>query len=933
MKTRVLIIALLLSCFFDMKGQVITCNPPFPTRSNSVVITFNADQGNQGLKDYAGTDVYAHTGVITDKSTSASEWKYVVAAWGTFPTKTKLSKVSANVYTLTIPISIQAYYGVPEDEKILKMAFVFRNTSSTPFTGRDVGGTDILYTVTEEAAFELLFTRPENYKTLASVGDLIPVTATASRGDSVVIYDNSTLIAKETDLSVDMNITAATEGLHKITARAWDNNVSIEDSAFYYVMSAVPVEDLPSGLKAGVNVTGDNSATFVLYAPGKENVFLIGDFNNWVFCNEGFMKKSTDGNWFWLEVTGLDPDIEYGFQYTIDGSITIPDPYTTKILDPYNDKDISTATYPDLKAYPTGLTDQLVSVFQTRPAQYSWGNNSFNPPAKDTLVIYEMLVRDFTAAHDFNTVMDTLDYLSNLGVNAIEFMPVFDFEGNTSWGYNPSMYFAVDKYYGPADSFKELIDSCHSRGVAVIMDMVLNHAYGSNPLVRLYYDGSTYKVTSDNPWFNVASPNSAYSWGYDFNHESIATQAFVDSVNHYWINEFKIDGFRYDFTKGFTNKPGDGWAYDASRIAILKRMADKIHTYKSDAILILEHFADNTEEKELAAYGFLLWGDAKTQYQEASMGYTSDFSEASYKDLSWTTPGIVDYMESHDEERIMYKNITYGSYSASYDTRVFTTALKRIKLCSTFFFTMPGPKMLWQFQELGYDYSIDYNGRVGEKPIKWDYFDAPLRKNLYDFFSALIDLKKTYPVFSTTDFTLYESGKLKRINLKSTAMDVVVLGNFDIASGSVEANFSRIGKWYDFFKGDSIDITSETQNMSFNLSAGEYKLYTSKKLTRPSFLSSIDDVPSPPAGDAFSLHPNPFSEETFIKIESDKSIDRSVEIYALDGRLVFSFILSAGTFEGAWTGCNKSGEKNPPGLYIVRINSGGRYSFGRVILR
>ncbi len=108
-----------------------------------------------GLIDYAGDDVYAHTGVITDKSTSGSDWKYVIAEWSTNLPKAKLTKVSANVWTLTISPSIREFYGVPAEEKILKMAFVFRNSGGT-VTGRDVGGTDIFYDVSEAATFQVI---------------------------------------------------------------------------------------------------------------------------------------------------------------------------------------------------------------------------------------------------------------------------------------------------------------------------------------------------------------------------------------------------------------------------------------------------------------------------------------------------------------------------------------------------------------------------------------------------------------------------------------------------------------------------------------------------------------------------------------------------------------------------------------------------------
>jgi len=163
----------------------------------------------------------------------------------------------------------------------------------------------------------------------------------------------------------------------------------------------------------------------------------------------------------------------------------------------------------------------------------------------------------------------------------------------------------------------------------------------------------------------VDSPNQAYSWGYDFNHESQHTKDFVDRVNAYWLDSFRVDGFRFDFTKGFTNNAGDGWAYDASRIAILKRMADAIWALNSDAYVILEHLTANSEESDLSKYGMLLWGNMNHSYNQATMGYEneSDFSRIYYKKRSWTEPGLVGYMESHDEERLMFKNLEYGASS------------------------------------------------------------------------------------------------------------------------------------------------------------------------------------------------------------------------------------------------------------------------------
>ena len=932
MKAKLLILILsLASLSVATEAQVITANPVFPVSSGQVVITFNADQGDMGLKDYTGDDVYAHTGVITSASTGPSDWKYVIATWTTNLPKAKLTKVSANVYTLTISPSIREFYGVPAGEQILKLAFVFRNGNGSK-TGRDVGGADIFYNVSEEAAFDLLLSQPALYTSLVDAGEEITVQASASVADSIILYQNGTRLKKETSTTLTHTVTAVGSGSYKLLVRAWYNNTPKADSAYYFVRTPTVTEPVPAGLKPGVNITGDNSAAFLLYAPYKTSVFVMGDFNGWIHSDAGFMKRSPDGEWYWLEVTGLDPAKEYGFQYLIDETLRIPDPYATKVLDPWNDKWIDETTYPNLKPYPEGLADNLVSVFQTRPPAYTWKNNSFEAPDPDTLIIYEMLVRDFVEKHDFKTIRDTLDYFSRLGINAIELMPVNEFEGNSSWGYNPSMYFAVDKYYGPANDLKELIDSCHSRNIAVIMDVVLNHAYGTNPLVRMYWNSSTGQPAANNPWFNVTSPNPTYSWGYDFNHTSTKTKEFVDSVCHYWINEFRIDGFRFDFTKGFTNTPGDGWAYDASRIAILKRIGDRIWSYKPDALLILEHFADNSEEKELAGYGFLLWGTAKFRYQAASTSrsdWNMSIAEASWVNRGWTRPGIVDYMESHDEERIMFLNLDQGESVGGYSIKDLAIALKRIKLTATFFMSIPGPKMLWQFQELGYDYSKNYNNDpLGPKPIRWDYYTVAGRKNLFDNFGALTELKKSQPAFSSDNFTIYESGETKRLNIQHSDMDVVVLGNFDIFPREIAPNFTRTGTWYEFFRGTALDVTGGNQNTPISLLQGEYRLYTSKQVARPDFLTGTEDQYTDETGEVlFDVYPNPFRDRAVVEFGGDERYQpHRVELINATGALVRMINTPAGISEAEIDSSDLAA-----GVYYLKVTSGRMSSVRRLV--
>ena len=137
-------------------------------------------------------------------------------------------------------------------------------------------------------------------------------------------------------------------------------------------------------------------------------------------------------------------------------------------------------------------------------------------------------------------------------------MPIMEFEGNESWGYNPSYFFAPDKYYGSRDDLKEFIQAAHQQGMAVILDMVLNHAFGQNAMVRMYWNSDQNRPSEDSPWFNE-EPTHPFNVGFDFNHESLYTKDFVDSVNLYWISEYHFDGFRFDLSKGFTqtNNPTD----------------------------------------------------------------------------------------------------------------------------------------------------------------------------------------------------------------------------------------------------------------------------------------------------------------------------------------------------------------------------------------
>ncbi len=485
----------------------------------------------------------------------------------------------------------------------------------------------------------------------------------------------------------------------------------------------------------------------------------------------------------------------------------------------------------------------------------------------------------------------------------------------------------------PENYLKAFVDSCHARGIAVIMDIVLNHCSGQSPLVQLYldhYGTDQIFMKTPNPWFNASSPNPVYKWGADFNHQSIATQNLVDRVNAYWLTEYKIDGFRFDFTKGFTNTAGDGSAYDASRIAILKRMADRIWSVNPDAYIILEHFAPDAEEKELAEYGMMLWGNKNHDYCEAAMGYTSDLTTASYLGRGWSVPNLVTYMESHDEERLMYKTVTWGDATANYNTKNQKIALKRMQLAALFFLTIPGPKMIWQFGELGYDVSIDEGGRTGEKPIKWDYYSDEDRHRLYLTYKFLNNLRKSQPAFSTSTYSYSLSTPAKRLTLTGAPMKVNILGNFGTASATIDPAFPQSGKWYEYFTGDSVTVTNP--NSLFTFRPGEFRLYTTQKLKRTELVTGVDDVTPETKGLKIIVYPNPFVNETTISIPGSEILQPGkIEIFSAYGTPVRTIIVPAGMNQVIWDGKTSGGAYAAKGIYIVRISSGQKNTVTKII--
>ncbi len=904
--------------FLKINAQLLSWAPAFAKDNDNVVITLDAAKGNLGLFNYATPgEVYVHTGVITNLSTSATNWRYT-RNFGTpdnqvFTTaipQLKATSLGGNKYSYSIS-NIRSYYGIPAGETILRIAILFRSANGgVVHRNADAGDMYIpVYDNTVAVRFSEPFFQPKYIPVPEpinkQVGDNINVTAIANMNADMKLYLNGTQIQSANGLTtLSANPILTTSGNQEIVAESFAGSVTKYDTLRFFVSSAPVIAPLPGAVRDGINYHPNNtSATLVLYAPGKNRVSVIGEFagSNWLEQSSYQMNRTPDGNYWWITLTGLTSGAEYAFQYLVDGNLKIAEPYSEKILHPTDDAFISSTTYPALKPYPLGQSG-IVSVLQTAEPTYTWQNNSFTRPDKKSLIIYELLMRDFIAAHDWNTLRDTLNYLKNLGINAIQIMPLNEFGGNESWGYNPEFFLAPDKYYGTKNSLKRFIDTCHSSGFAVIMDIVLNHATGSCPLAALYWNSATNNPALNNPWFNETArhPFNVFN---DFNHESLATRYFTSRVIAHWLQEYKIDGYRFDLSKGFTqNNTGsdvNAWgAFDASRIAIWKKYYDTMQLKSPGSIAILEHFADNSEEIELSNYGMLLWGNNTFNFQEAAMGFvsTSNFEGNLFTARGWTQPHLVGYMESHDEERLMYKNLQFGNSSGAYNTKDLNTALKRVEMCAAFFFNMPGPKMIWQFGELGFDYSINHctNGtvnstcRLDPKPIRWDYFQIAQRKSLYDVYSNLNKLRlhslfKNNFVSNRIQRNL--SGAFKWLQVTTDTSNICVVGNFDVVAATGSVIFQNAGTWYDYLTGSTIVATGSSQ--SITLQPGEYHVYINRNInnvipTPVSNLPLINNLLQP------VIYPNPVNNNSFIEFNLEKRTKVQIELYNYSGQKISS---------------------------------------------
>jgi Alpha amylase, catalytic domain/Secretion system C-terminal sorting domain len=885
-----------------------------PDATASATILF--DKTGTGLATYTGT-IYAHTGVTLN----GTAWQNVKGSWGNNTTQPALTLVSGNIYKLDLTPSIMSYYGVASGS-VTKINLVFRNALG------NAQSTDLTLDV---GAFQSTLIAPAEYSnSIINSGQNLTISASNTNGNANYnLLANGVSINTYTGTSysyTDTNITS-----NKMYELQITQGITVFSKKFGVIVNAGTVSQaMASGLEDGINYnTSDASkATLVLTAPGKDFVYVAGSFNNWQPDTSYLMRKDPSTSKFWLELTGLTAGVNYTYQYwVVDATPTTNspavvktgDPFSTLVLSPFDDPYIPAASYPNMPVYPAGQ-EREVTVLKTGQTPYSWSTatTNFVKPNKDNLVVYEVLIRDFDANRNFQSLIDKIDYFKNLKVNAIELMPVMEFEGDEGWGYNPAYHLALDKFYGTKAKMQEFVDLCHQNGIAVILDVALNHAFGRNPMVRMWMkdpDGDGWgDAASDNPYFNEFAKHS-YGVGNDFNHASAYTKYYTKRVLKEWITEFKIDGFRWDLTKGFTQACSSGDdtctnAYQSDRVAILKDYADYCWSLDPYHYAIFEHLGAESEEKEWANYrytetpskGVMMWGEMTYAYSQLVEGYSTggDISGIGHKSRStFLGKRLIGYPESHDKDRLMYSAMTYGNGSgANPPLNNLTNSLSRMSAVGAISILVPGPKMIWHFADLGMNLSIftctdgtvntDTDTTTGDcklatKPQpQWtnNWMADAQRSTIYNNWAKMIDLKKNNVVFNGDYAISPNANNVKQRvyvydnSLPSTQLkNVVILANFSVAALAITPDFPYTGTWYNLMDNTSMNVTNTAATIT--IEPGGFRIYGNQTALSTTAFSSMDMV---------AISPNPTAG--YFTLNSSTS---QVAIYTITGQLVKTF--------------------------------------------
>jgi len=953
MKKNILF-SLMLSLFAYVGFSQATVSPATFNATDQITITASFASATCNTMGSNPTAVYMHAGIGND--TNAFGFA-VVGNWGNDDGVGLMTNNGNGTWSITITPSTYFNITPSQQANATKMGMVFRNANGSQTLKKAPSCGDFIVNV---GYFQSALVTPTlGSATVINSGGNLNIQATNTNGNASynLKANGSSINFVGSTAAYSFNHTGITSNQNYELEITQSGSVQVKKFSAIVNPGSVSAPLPSTTLVEGINYDPNDAtkATLVLDAPFKDFVYVAGSFNNWQPGSTYVMKKDPSSTKFWLELTGLTPGQVNTYQYwvvdatPIAGSpalVKTADPYSTLVLSPFDDGGISASTYPNMPAYPVGQ-EREVTVLQTGKTPYNWQVTNFNKPKKEDLVVYEVLIRDFDADRNFQDLIDKIDYFKRLKINAIELMPVMEFEGNESWGYNTAFHLALDKFYGTENKLKELIDLCHQNGIAVILDVALNHAFGRNPMNRMWMadpDGDGWgEPSSENPYFNMMATHS-YSVGSDFNHQQPRTQTYVKRVVEHWIKEFNIDGFRWDLTKGFTqNCTGNDNCtntYQQDRVDVLRAYADYSWSLDPTHYTIFEHLGNKDEEQQWANYrinetpskGVMMWGEMYNSYKQLALGYAADISGIGHAGSSheFAAKRLIGYPESHDKDRMMFEATAYGNPSGTGSPLDnLPNALKRMSAIGATSILVPGPKMIWHFGELGMDDSIYtcHDGTVNlendetlpgdcklsTKPQpQWveNWSNDPLRAKVFSDWAKFIELKITQPVFEG-NYAISPNGNLlkQRIyiyddNIPTTQLkNVVVLANFSVGSQAITPDFPYTGVWYNLMDNSPYFANNTTD--AITLAPGEFRVYGNKPAVtlETSRFEAIAGI---------SLTPNPSSSQFSINTAA-----ATVEIFTLTGQLVKKF-------EGQSSGYQYNISDLTNGIYLVKATAADR---------
>ena len=540
--------------------------------------------------------------------------------------------------------------------------------------------------------------------------------------------------------------------------------------------------------------------TFRVWAPSASSVTVPGGFNGW---DDHAAAMAQDGGGYWsVDIPGAAIGDQYKF--------VIANPAAAEPLwknDPY------------ARSMTNSVGNSIVAE-----TEFLWSAEGYSTPPWNELVIYELHVGSFafdpgtqSGRGDFNTVIGKLDYLDDLGINAIQLMPSDEFAGDTSWGYNPAAIFAIEESYGGPNGLRSLIDAAHSRGIAIIYDVVYNH-FGPSDLDMWQFDGWSENGQGGIYFYNDWRRQTP--WGDtrpDYGRTEVRQYIRDNALT--WLEDHRCDGLRWDATGWIRNVWGsgsdsgadipDGWS-------LMCRINSEIRDRQPWKISIAEDMQDNewiTRDPDSGGAGFgTQWGagfmhavrNAIVPPDDTGRDMGAICGVISQRFNSNAFQRVV-YTESHDEVAASagQARVPELIWPGNADSFV---SQKKSTLAAALVFTAPGIPMIFMGQEF-----LEWGSWSDANPLDWS--KAERFAGIRDLYRDLIRLRRNW--YDTTRGLKGHNVNVHHVNQPDKLLafhrwdkggardDVVVLANFsDRSYANYTIGFPRGGSWRVRFNGD-----------------------------------------------------------------------------------------------------------------------------------